>query len=158
MIRISALVNDLSMSQKTFYLVKSFNEMLKDTDLSVGVFCNRHALPVLQPLFGVKLANFLSSYNGVLISTTLEDAESSLKLANKSDRYLYLWELDWMDNPVYFSVAMNILRNPKLKVIARSESHKKVIEDFANIKVWGVLDDWDKDQILNLTREKAHES
>jgi hypothetical protein len=148
--RIAALINDLSMSQKAFYLVKTFNNLLEDTDVSASVFCNRHSLPVIQPLFAVRLANFLVSYNGVLISTTLEEAESSLRLANKSSRYLYLWDLDWLENPVYFSVAMNILRNPKLKVIARSESHKALIEDFANIKVYDVIDNWNQEKILQL--------
>lgn len=148
--KIAALVNDLAMSQSNFYLVKAFNKLLDNTDLAVGVFCNRHSLPVIQPLFGVKLANFLVSYNGVLISTTLEEAESSLKLCNKADRYLYLWDLDWLENPVYFSTAMNILRDEKLKVIARSESHAELIENFANIKVHGVVDNWDMESMLEL--------
>ena len=148
--KIAALVNDLAMSQNNFYLVKAFNKLLDNTDLAVGVFCNRHSLPVIQPLFGVKLANFLVSYDGILISTTLEEAESSLKLCNKADRYLYLWDLDWLENPVYFSTAMNILRDKKLKVIARSESHAKVIENFANIKVHGVVDNWDMKSMLGL--------
>tara|TARA_R100000005_G_C4938785_1_gene164325 strand:- start:96 stop:557 length:462 start_codon:yes stop_codon:yes gene_type:complete len=148
--KIAALINDLSMSQNTFYLIKEFNKAIDDTDVSVGVFCNRHAIPPIQPLFGCKLASFLISYNGVLISTTLEEAESSLRLPNKSDRYLYLWNLDWLENPVYFSTAMNILRNDKLKVIARSDSHAEIIENFANIKVQGIASDWNMSQLQKI--------
>tara|TARA_A100001201_G_scaffold42496_1_gene43301 strand:+ start:18 stop:470 length:453 start_codon:yes stop_codon:yes gene_type:complete len=148
--RIAALVNDLSMSQKSFYLIKEFNKLIEDTDISVGVFCNRQAIPPIQPLFGCKLSSFLISYNGIIISTTLEEARSSLKLANKSDRYLYLWDLDWLENPVYFSTAMEVLRSDKLKVIARSKSHAKMIENFANIKVHAIIDNWNKNDIVKL--------
>jgi len=145
---IAAFVNDLSASQNAFYLIKTFNKLLDNTDISTGVFCNRHSLPVIQPLFGCKLSNFLVSYSGTIISTTLEEAESSLKIPNKSDRYLYLWDLDWLENPVYFSSAMKILRDKKLKVIARSQSHAELIENFANIKVHAIVDNWDVNQLL----------
>lgn len=150
MINISALINDLSASQNSFYMIKEFNKCIDNTDLSVGVFCNRHCVPVIQPLFACRLANFLVSYNGIVIATTLEEAEIILKLPNKSSRYLYLWDLDWLENPVFFSSAMNILRDDKLQILARSESHAKVIDNFANREVKGIIDNWNIDQVLKL--------
>lgn len=150
MINISTLINDLSASQNAFYMIKEFNKCIENTDISVGVFCNRHSVPVTQPLFSCRLANFLVSYNGIVIATTLEEAETILKLPNKSKRYLYLWDLDWLENPVFFSAAMNILRNDKLEILARSESHAKVIEHFCNRKVKGIVDNWNINQVLEL--------
>ena len=147
---VAALINDLSMSQKSFYLIKEFNKMIDDTSVSVGVFCNRQAIPPIQPLFGCKLASFLVSYNGILISTTLAEAESSLKLPNKSDRYLYLWDLEWLERSVDFDKAVEILRDEKLKVIARSKAHAQIIESFANIKVCGIVSDWNMSQLQKI--------
>jgi predicted nuclease with RNAse H fold len=55
-----------------------------------------------------------------------------------------------LENPVYFSTAMNILRNDKLKVIARSDSHAEIIENFANIKVQGIASDWNMSQLQKI--------
>jgi len=150
MLNISALINDLSASQNSFYMIKEFNKCIENTDLSVSVFCNRHCVPVVQPLFSCRLANFLVSYNGIVIATTLEEAEIILKLPNKSSRYLYLWDLDWLENPVFFSSAMNILRDNKLEILARSISHSNVIENFCNRKVKGIVDNWNINQLLKL--------
>ena len=97
---------------------------------------------------------FMSSYQGVLIATTLEEAQTILRLANKSMRYLYLWDLDWLHNPVWHNTAMNILRSDKLKIIARSVGHAEVIENFCNKEVCGYVDDWNRHQLLTVTGEE----
>jgi hypothetical protein len=150
MINVAALVNDLAISQKTFYLISQFNQCIDNTDLSVGVFNIRASRPPIKPLFGCKNVAFLNAYNGVVISTTMEEAEISLKASNNSKKFLYLWDLDWLENPVYFSVAMRILRDDRLKIIARSSSHAEMIEEFTNRPVEGIVDNWDMDQLLGI--------
>ena len=148
--KIAALVDSLTPSQNCFYLVKAFNKAIENTDLSVGVFYNRQSVPIVKPLFGCSMVNFMISYDGVIISTDLKNAEASLKIANKADRYLYLWDLSWLEHPTYFSRAMEVLRNKKIKVIARSESHAQVIENYANIKVCGIVDNWNLEQLIKV--------
>jgi hypothetical protein len=80
----------------------------------------------------------------------MEEAEISLKASNNSKKFLYLWDLDWLENPVYFSVAMRILRDDRLKIIARSSSHAEMIEEFTNRPVEGIVDNWDMDQLLGI--------
>ena len=152
MINISALLPDLSISQNSFYLIKEFNKCLSDTDLSMGVFHLRAALPPIQPLFSCKNVAFLNSYNGVIVSTRIEEANITLKSYCKTDRYLYLWDLDWLENPVHFSTAMETMRDPKLKLIARSESHAEVIKNFCNREVCGIVDNWSMGQLLVIVK------
>lgn len=150
MINISALVPDLSVSQSSFYLIKEFNKCLSNTDLSMGVFHLRAALPPVQPLFSCKNVAFLNSYNGVVVSTRIEEANITLQSCSKTDRYLYLWDLDWLEKPVHFETAMKTMRDEKLKLIARSKSHAEVIKNFCNKDVCGIVDNWNMDQLLEL--------
>ncbi len=149
---ISALVNDLSPSQKSFYLIKSFNSFIDDTKLSPSVFYTRSCNPVIQPLFACRLTSALCSYKGAVISTTLEDAELTLRASNNTSKYLYLWNLDWINYPMRFSKAMDILGNDDLKIIARSASHASVIENFCNKAPVDILEDWEPKRLLNIIR------
>jgi hypothetical protein len=93
---------------------------------------------------------FLQSYNGIIIPTTMEEAEIALRASNNSKKFLYLWDLDWLENPVYFSTAMDILRNERLNIIARSSSHSDLIENFCNKRPVGIVDNWKMEQLLDI--------
>jgi hypothetical protein len=144
---ISAFVQDLAVSQKSFYLIKEFNECLKDTDISASVFFERPAIPPIQPCFACRTVSFLSGYNGVVIATTISEADTMLQASNASSKYLYLWDMEWLETPVFFEAAMRILRDDRLKIIARSQSHAELIEGFCNKKPIGIVSDWDMDQL-----------
>lgn len=150
---IAAVVDDLSPSQKSFYLIDTFNQFLNDVSISPSVFQSRSCNPVIQPLFSCRLTSSLSSYNGVVISTSLEDAELTLRTSNNTNKFLYVWDLSWIYTPIRFSKAMDILRNDNLKIIARSESHAKAIENFCNKAAVDILSDWEPKKLLNIIRE-----
>jgi len=73
-----------------------------------------------------------------------------LKTSNNADKYLYLWDIEWLDRVINHRVACDILRNDRLKIIARSESHAKIIENYCNVKPIGVVDDWNRNQLKEL--------
>ncbi len=154
MMNIAASVKDLSVSQSSFYMIKEFNRCLSNTDLSMSVFFERPAIPPIQTCFACKSVSFLSSYQGVVIATSLEAADQALKASNSSSRYLYLWDLEWLETPMYFDTAMRILRDERLKIIARSNSHAQLIEEFCNRKPIGIVSDWDMREIQKLIGDR----
>jgi hypothetical protein len=91
----------------------------------------------------------------VAIAASLTCAETLLRSHNRSDKYLYLWDIDWLITPVNFSVACNILRDDRLKLIARSESHAKVISNFCNKEVSGIVDNWNIGELQRIINGEA---
>jgi hypothetical protein len=79
-----------------------------------------------------------------------------LRSDNNSKKYLYLWDIEWLINPMPFSTAINILLDKRLNIIARSKSHALIIENFCNKKVVGVVDNWNLNQLLSLLTEAGH--
>lgn len=148
--KIAAIINDLSASQKSFYLIKEFNKMCADAKMSCTAFVNTCTAMVTKPLFSCMSMAFFSEYDGVAIATTVEEAKSLLETSNNSDRYLYLWDLTWTERPVNHDGFCKILRDPRLKIIARSKSHARAIENFCNKKPVGVVDDWNHEQLLEI--------
>lgn len=157
MISICAIIKDLGPSQKAFYLIKSFNELSKLVSISTSVFYERPSIPVVRPLFSCMGISFVSSYAGNAISTTLEEADKLLKSNTSCKKYLYLWDLEWLESPMFFTRAYEILSDERLNIIARSESHAKIIENFCNKNVIGIVDDWNPEQLLNALQEKDSE-
>lgn len=148
MLNLQALVNDLSPSQKSFYLIKEFNRCIETTDISAGVFHIRGSIPPIETLFGCKSVGFLNSYHGTLITTTLQEAEIALNTSNNSNKFLYLWDIEWLQRPMRYTTAINILKDNRLKLIARSTCHAKIISNFCNKPVCGIVDNW---KLENLT-------
>lgn len=51
---IAAVVKDLSISQNSFYMIKEFNKLIDNTDISVGAFFRGLQFPLLIHFLDVK--------------------------------------------------------------------------------------------------------
>lgn len=150
MINITAVVGDLGPSQKSFYFIKNFNELSKNPNFSCSAFVCNIGVPVTKPLFSCSSVSFFSDYFGIAISTTIAEADMLLKSSNNSKKYLYLWDIEWLVRTMNYSQVCSILMDERLNIIARSESHAKIIENFCNKKPIGIVEDWNRDQLLTL--------
>ena len=148
--QIASIVDDLGASQRNFYMIKEFNKGAVSKDLSMGAFYNRPSMCITTPHFSCKNISFLSGYHGVAISTTIEGADSLLKSHNNSDKYLYLWNIEWLSSVVNFDAVCRILLDDRLKIIARSDSHAVIINNFCNKEVSGVVDNWNIDELRKI--------
>lgn len=151
MIKIAAIVNDLGPSQQSFYMIKEFNKASMSKDVSMSAFYNRPSIPVTKPYFSCRNISFLSGYNGVAIATGLLEADMLLKSHNNAQKYLYLWDIEWLTKPVNFTAACNILLDDRLKLIARSDSHATIINHFCNKQLSGIVDNWNINELLKVT-------
>ena len=148
--KIAAILDGLGPSQKSFYMIKEFNKAAAMKDISACAFYKKPSMPVIRPYFSCRNIAFLSGYHGAAIATTLDEANILLKSHNNSKKYLYLWDLEWLVNPVNFSAACDILLDNRLNIIARSESHASVINNFCNKEIIGIVDNWNMDQLLDI--------
>ena len=121
--KMAAIVNDIGPSQKSFYMIKEFNKAAMSKDFSMSAFYSRPAIPVTKPHFACSNISFLAGYDG---------------------------DIEWLTHPVNFSAACDILLDDRLKLIARSDSHATVINNFCNKKIDGVLDNWNIDELISI--------
>ena len=66
------------------------------------------------------------------------------------DRYLYLWDFEWTKGKTSYNAVYEVLSNDKIKIIARSEEHALMIENFCNKRPIGIVDNWNLEQIESL--------
>jgi len=151
--KISALINNLGPSQKSFYLIKEFNELCKNPITSCTAFFLNTTIPVTKPLFSCSSVSFFSGYSGVCIATTLEEANILLKSNNSSKKYLYLWDLEWIKNPLNYSEVCDTLLDERIRIISRSESHSIMIKNYCNKAAIGTLENWNSSKLLQILED-----
>ena len=154
MINITAVLNDLGPSQKSFYFIKNFNELSKNPNFSCSAFLCNIGMPVTKPLFSCSSVSFFSDYFGIAISTSIAEADTVFKSNNNSKKYLYLWDMEWLVRSMNYSQVCKILLDKRLKIIARSKSHAQIIENFCNKKPIGIVEDWNNQQLLTLLEKQ----
>jgi hypothetical protein len=149
---IAAVINNLGPSQKSFYLIKEFNKALSATNICASIFFQRSAIPIVPTMFSCRSIAFLSGYHHNTIATTIAEAEITLKANNASRKFLYLWDLEWLRNPNNFTKYCDILRDDRLNIIARSESHAQMIDNFCNKKPIAIIDNWDLETLMGVIK------
>jgi hypothetical protein len=147
---IAAVINNLGPSQNSYYLIKEFNKVASNRHMSLSVFFERSAIPIIPTMFSCKSISFISSYHHNAIATSLEETDILLKANNASKKFLYLWDLEWIRNTGQYDTISNILLNDRLNIIARSESHATMIENFCNKKPVGIVDNWNINQLIEV--------
>ena len=74
----------------------------------------------------------LSNYNGTVVAVGIEAADIVRKNNSNTTNWLYMWDIVWMTNIVNYKTCIDILND--FKIVARSESHKKIIENYTGRK------------------------
>lgn len=156
MINIAAIVNHLGPSQKSFYLIKEFNKALSAKNVCASVFFERSAIPVVPVMFSCRSISFISGYHHNAIATSFSEANVLLKSNNASNKFLYLWDLEWLRNPGKFSDACDLLLDDRLNIIARSDSHATMIENFCGKKPIAVIDNWHLPSLIKVVSDVAN--
>lgn len=92
-------------------------------------------------------------YDGVAVATTLGTAETLLRCPGPVARYFYVWDLEWAGHKDRsFEEYLEIYRSDRLRLVARSEADRRVIEDCWNVRVSGVVEDCDIGRWVELIR------
>ncbi len=151
--RIGILLNNVEYNQFVHYASEFLLRNDDKVDM-IGFFENpfasnqRFNFPLMQ-------ITELYSFDGIAIATNITTAQTLLSSPSPKEKYLYLWDLEWLRQPmkIYHNFA-KIYRNKELKIIVRSKDHAKLIEDCFNIKVKYIADNFKLEKILCLKQKR----
>lgn len=147
--KIASLVSDISISQSSYCMIKEMNKLCSNAISLCCFYLNISPAPI-NINFALMNCYYLPFWNGHIFSTNLETANILKKMNNKANKYLYLYDLEWLRVNSNFEENISILRDPSLTLIARSLDHADAIENYCNKRPRHILKDWDSETLLEI--------
>ena len=93
--KIGIIIDDLSASQLSYYVIKNINEYLGSDDCDFVIFFENSSTSILQPEVGTMNINEIWGFDGILISTSVSTTLSMINTFAKA-KYFYVWDLEWL--------------------------------------------------------------
>jgi len=150
--KISFLVPDTGSSQLAFYLISEINKLTQiRPEIDAIIYCESSQRNCIPTNFSVLNISEAWGNDGAVIATTVSTAEKMLSF-NSNKKIFYVWDMEWIRNPqgqsVQYENYADIYTNKSISLMARSVSHKKIIENAFNREVKNIVSDFNIKQIL----------
>lgn len=157
MFKLGIILDHLGPAQLPFCFINAANDFLEKNSQGIDVVAFVQNLTPLsaQPNFARMNTAEAFDYNGHLIATNLKQAWSAIKFPGTRQKYLYVWDLEWVRGQnKNFPFLSDVYQNPAIELIARSKPHKDIIELCWNRPVLGIVEDGRLDQFYDLLKDR----
>ena len=153
--KIGVIFDDFVKSDKNYTLMDKINNFVNDRNDEVCGFLTNISHKVIDTFFAyTNISDIAHFNNGLVIATSLDGADVMNKTSVHSDKCFYIWEMDWMGHPFNFYGVYNILSNPKIKKIVRSQLQADIIKNNFNVEVDGIDEDFNLEKIYEICQRK----
>lgn len=126
---IGFLIDGIGNSDLSYNILKLINtELINSTEHSPIIFVRNLYPPVISPLCLMTNLASVNNFQGIAIATDLQAADTLNQSNSPCQKWLYLWDIEWLNEMVNYDVAVEILNN--FNIICRSESHQIIIKNF----------------------------
>lgn len=129
-VKAGILIDTISF-QKGYFLIKNLNKLCLDTPkLDIIVFRTNYSILPTAPHFAIMQEKEAWDFDGKIIAADFISAKKLINCPGPIKKYFYIYDLEWL-NMVDFNYTdmVNIYQNDRLDLIARSESHAKIISN-----------------------------
>jgi len=155
--QVGFLVNDLTASQLSFYLIKNLNDYKEKEDLEAVLFFENSSSSAIKPAFPLMAINEIWNFDGVLISTDVETTLCLKKCFAPAKKIFYVWDLEWMRNKAgltkEFESIIQAFNDESIELIARSKDHAKAIENISNRKIKHIVENFNIEKLMRIANE-----
>ncbi len=145
------VVDGLSMSQLGIMISKNLNYIVEQyNNICPTVFFDEFHQSIITPLFPMMQQVEFWNYNYPVISTNLETTKHLINAQRPPKKLFYVVDLEWLYFPkIVYDELEQIYNNENIELIARSESHYKLISTCWKEPI-GIIEDFYYKDILKL--------
>jgi hypothetical protein len=145
------LLDHLGYSQANYELFRSINKLVEETLEEISVVPIDRTNKIIPLKTAATNIGSMSAFNGgLLVSTTIKNAERILACKTRTSKLLYLYDLEWMYKKIPYDNIYSILNDPSLFVVLRSRSHVEAFRQISHKRELGIVDEFRLEEIWNL--------
>jgi len=143
-------LENLSYSSFNYEAITEVNKHVTDSNNEICLMKFDETMPFMDVNTAVFHPNELDSFHdGVIITHKLEHGIASLRCANNSKKVLYLYDLDWLFEPMFYNDLHKGLSDKELILILRSEDHVYPIKNLCNREPDAIISSFNLEEIWN---------
>jgi hypothetical protein len=150
--QLGILLDNVGASQIAFCVISELNKYVEqDPEYQPIVFYRDIQKNCLPANFSVMEIQEAWGCNGPVIATSSSTAKSLSCFPAVVDKFFYVWDVEWTRNSVSskkYEDYEKIYSDESMSIIARSDSHKELIENCFNREVKNVVSDFNISKIL----------
>ena len=122
------LFDHTGFSEHNYEIIKDINETVINRIDEVSLVVNDTSSKIIEVNTSVaNVAEIGCFQDGVLVATSVVNANQILSARTSSRKILYLWDVDWLHTPLNYEFIYDTLTDDKLEIIVRSESHREAV-------------------------------
>lgn len=152
--KVGIFLNDLGNSQIASQAVFGINNYLANSD-DVGfiLFFLDNVAPSALPMCPTMAASEIFGFDGTVIATSMETASRLASLSGPTRKLYYVVDLPWIrpTGVVPYSPIRDIFTNKEVELVARSESHCRIIENCFNRRPIATVEDFNVNRLVELS-------
>jgi len=139
---IGIIVDEIVNSPQNYFLFKTFNELSKSHDCYLFTSGIKE-LPI-ENKFSIMQQLEALHHPGILISTTMLNAQIAANSLTATKKYYYIWNFEWtMLNQFAFHQLDKIFYNDDVELIANSSTHNHLLTQLFKSPI-GIVYNWDR--------------
>ena len=149
----SVLVDNSGASQLSFCVITEINRLTEiRPEIDAILFYENQHKNCVPANFSTMQISEAWGQEGPIIATSFSTANKLASFPSEK-KFFYVWDLDWIRNSYRYESLSQVYTDESLNLIARSESHKKAIENAFNREISHVVPDFNINEILSILEE-----
>lgn len=148
----NVLLPDTGASQLSYCVINGLNKLcLTNPEIDCVVFYENQHKNCLPANFSIMQIFECWGSSEPIIATTISTAKKLLHFPCRK-KLFYVWDLEWIREPntKKYEDYSDVYANKSIELIARSESHKEIIENAFNRPVKYIVPDFETSKILEI--------
>jgi|APGre2960657404_1045060.scaffolds.fasta_scaffold25665_2 hypothetical protein len=146
--RIQFLVQTLASAHQSLALVHCCNELVSKGH-EVQVFVEDKGSPPIKPDFPIFDASYAYTQNNPLIVTSLSSLAVAINSPVSRKIWFYAWDMEWLSGEPFAWSSLQPMYTA-VPLLARSEHHRRILQNTWGKYVETVIEDFSAEQIERL--------
>lgn len=127
------LLDHTAFTPLNYLVISEVNRYVGENVDDVIIYCQNVSNRIMEPHCAViDTSEVPVQTDGCIVAFDLSGAQNLRRAFTPATKVLFLWNLEWLYHSGDFNTIYDILTDPNIKVVVRTDMHARVVENMTN--------------------------